>query len=169
MDRNFNWEGHWGDTLKISPDNRVVVWKNSFMNWNIYVLDITTYIQYPCSESMHICYNNVDPKQVIICYRTIWLIKVNTLDMIIVIYKVSCNELLCIIIAISHTKGINERMEDLCSIREGFDWYGIRKSVKIIVLLSYCTNKTTFQNGHWGTLRFSAMFLRSIWFSGRRT
>ena len=57
--------------LKNFKPFQIIGWCNdidSFMNWNIYVLESITDIQYPCSDFIHSHYINVDPEQIIICY-----------------------------------------------------------------------------------------------------
>ena len=44
-------------------------------------MEIIIDIQYRCSESMNIHYSNVDTEWIIVFYWTIWLKKVDNLDM----------------------------------------------------------------------------------------
>ena len=109
--------------------------KEYFMNGNLCILGYIADIQNYGSESMHSCYRNVDYEEVRTCHWTEVSIKINTLNMITSIWTVLCNKFSWLITVALLNIWINEWMEDLCSIREIFDCYGIRKKAEIFVLL----------------------------------
>ena len=111
--------------------------KQSFINWNICIMEIITNIQYPCSNYIHRCYKSFDPELISMWYWNIRLIKINDLDMRTSICRALCKKIPCIITVTFLDTWINEIIEDLCSIREWLDQYGIRKKVKSFVLITF--------------------------------
>ena len=81
-----------GTVTPIKMEIRIIIFKlvkiigwwtdtGYLMNWSICVIESITDIQYPFSESMHIIYSNVYPEWISMCYWTIILIKVSSLDL----------------------------------------------------------------------------------------
>ena len=73
----------------------IIWWWNdidSFINGKICVIKCITDIQNPGSESMHSCNNNVDYEVISIFLLTVGLIKINTLNLITLIYIVAYNK-----------------------------------------------------------------------------
>ena len=134
--------------LRVFKPVKIIGWWNdtkSFINWNICVLESITDIQHPFSSSTHSQYSNVDPELFRMCYWTMILIKFNALDIRTPIFTVLYNKFTCIRTVTFLNTWINERMQDLFYIRNGFDQHGKQKKFNIFVL-SYCTDKDAFQN-----------------------
>ena len=66
--------------------------KQSFINWNICIMEIITNIQYPCSNYIHRCYKSFDPELISMWYWNIRLIKINDLDMRTSICRALCKK-----------------------------------------------------------------------------
>ena len=99
---------------------------------------------------------------------TIRLIKINTLNITTSICAVVWNEFTCIRTVAFLNTWSNDWTQELCSRREGFDWYGIWNKADIFVLV-ILQNKSSLQNYLWGTFRNLWMFFGVRGFSGRRT
>ena len=118
---------------------------------------------------MHGHDRNVDFERVRMSHWTVWSIKINTLNMRIIIYKVAFNKFPCIWTVTLFNNRINEWTEEIFSFREGFDWGGIWKKRIKFLFLSYFTNKDYFRNYLWGTFKPSPMFFGVEGFIGRKT
>ena len=107
------------------------------MNGGNFILECITGIQNPVSESIHIRYINVDSERVLMCYCTVGLIKINTLNLRNSICKVMCNKFTCIRTVTFLKTWSNEWTKKFCFFGEVFDWYGSRKKAGIFVLVIF--------------------------------
>ena len=105
------------------------------MNWNICIMERINKTLYTCSESMYSRYINVDPEQISMWYWTMIWIKINALYLETPIWIVWCKFFPCTRTVTFLDTCSNERMDDICSTREGFYWYEVRKKVNIFVLI----------------------------------
>ena len=90
---------------------------------------------------MHTRHSSVDYKGVSMCQWILGLIKINNFNTRNPIFTVECNKFPWIITFYFLNTCSNEWIEELCSTRELFDWYGIRKKVDIFII--FILKKTT--------------------------
>ena len=110
--------GWWADT-------------DSFINGNICILGCITDIQSPGSESMQSRDINSDYDRVRMYHWIVGLIKINTFNTKSPIFTVVCNKFPFTITLSLLNNWINNLAEDLCSVSEGFNWYGSWKKADI--------------------------------------
>ena len=102
------------------------------------------------------------------CHWTVVLININNLNHITAIFTVPYKKYTCIgTVALLDTCR-NRWTEDLCSIREVFDWYASQNKFEDL-FLSYFTNEASSQICLWGHLIASPMLFGVVGFSGRLT
>ena len=138
------------------------------MNRNICILESITEIIHPGSEYMNIHYSNIYSEGVILCHRTLLMIKTNSLNLKNIIFAVMCSKFPWIITVVFLNTWSNDWTEDRCSIGKLFGQYGIRNKSETFFLL-YFKKKSYYHNYLWRTFRDSPMFFGVRFFSRRQT
>ena len=129
-------------------------------------MEFITDTKSPGNKSMHSRDSNVDYEGFRMCHWTVIPIKINTLNLRNPICTVACKKFPCIRTVTLLNTWSNEWTEDLCSFREGFDWYGIQKKIYIFLFLSYFTNKASLQNFLYRPFKASPKLFGVRCFSG---